>query len=285
MRSMLIYVNFPEWILRVQRGALRTCNNLLNIQEILFLFLVVFMPLPVNDALGCDLPSPVDLQLIHANGLGDVRLSDGRTIFPVGVLWPSRDDKVQRDVALASLLEALSGGALRLSVSGPADRWGRLPAEIAARNGTGLAVEPMLTQGLVAAWPHEPRPACWARLVAAEAEARRQHRGIWLPADPQQPWLAAPVGEDGLLPSRRVVFEGRVRSVRKGRRVLFINFDGTREKTPYLLLSGKQADEFRKVGRDPATFVGKRIVVRALTGEGDARRLSVESPRMVEDAE
>ena len=85
--------------------------------------------------------------------------------------------------------------------------------------------------------------------------------------------------------SRRVVFESRVASVRPGRRVTFVNFAGPRDQTPSWMLSARQIRDFQKAGRDPATFVGKRLRLRADMELLPRPRLSVAGAQAVDIVE
>lgn len=223
-------------------------------------------------ARACDLSQAAPVAIQRLAGTGDLRLADGRTASLEGISWPARDEPGARAALLAELDLLLAAGPVRALFTGVQDRWQRQPAQLAVSAGhETIWVQGMLLEyGLTYAWPGDSAPRCWQDLLAREAVARKAGRGIW--GEMRNPSHISP----------RLVYEGTVRSVRPGRRVTFVNFDGPRDQAPGWMLTARQVENFRQAGRDPATFVGKRLRLRATVEQGEKRRLTVVAPHMVE---
>lgn len=208
-----------------------------------------------------------------------LRLEDGRVvrlagIEPFGLLLPEPGDadaKLQRRLA-----DLVSGATIRiLLVSAEADRYGRLPAMIAV--GGLLVQEKIAHDGLAIAFASgEPLP-CFDRILAAEAAARRAHRGFWmgqrLPAAFPRA-LAARIG-------RFAIFEGRVVSVGNRRARSYLNFgtwwseDVTAEIT---------AEDRERFGGEAAlgALAGHRVRMRGFLEEKSGPMMVVRSPMQLE---
>lgn len=234
--------------------------------------LALCLALAVLPARACNVSEAEPVAVLRLAGTGDVLLADDRTATLEGINWPARDEPGARAALLAELDLLLAAGPVRALFTGAQDRWQRRPAQLAVSAGhETIWVQGMLLEyGLTYAWPGEAAPRCWQELLAREANARKAGRGIW--AGMRNPSHISP----------RLVYEGIVRSVRPGRRVTFVNFDGPRDQAPGWMLTARQVESFRQAGRDPATFVGKRLRLRATVEQGEKRRLTVVAPHMVE---
>ncbi|RVU19357.1 DNA-binding protein [Methylobacterium oryzihabitans] len=197
-------------------------------------------------------------RLVAVDGHGDLALESGRRGRLDGLRLP--DDPALAAAARAWLL-ALRGRALATREATVPDRWGRIALDAA----TADAGEPVdLAGGLVAAGlavvdAGEADALCRPGLLAIEAAARRQGRGLWaatavLPAD-DAARIAAAAG-------RFVVVEGRVRSVGERERRTYLNFapfgeDGlsvTMQKRTWRILAGR--------GLTAAALRGRRVRAR-----------------------
>lgn len=214
---------------------------------------------------------------------GDILLESNGLVRLAAVDWPPRDKVASRRLLTATLHALLMGESLRLVPVGARDRWGRLPVRLAAgEGGDRVWIEgQLLEEGLLRAWPEGAGDPCWGAALEREAQARTERIGLWS-AVGQRAQRGQLRGAEGRSGSGRVVFTGIVRSVRAGRAVTFVNFVGPRGRTPSWMMSRRQMEQFRKAGRDPATFTGKTLRLRATLGASAAGRLEVAGPMFME---
>ena len=226
------------------------------------------------------------VQISSIDGDGDLRLVDGRVLRLAGIDWPAADQADQRAALRQGLAHLVAAGDVMAETSGPPDRWGRLAAQVFVRQPQADVPDwvqgAVLGAGLVAAWPESAAVSCWPAALSAEAAGRESRAGIWATygATGGRSALLRPRGDSPM--SRRVVFESVVSSVRPGRRVTFVNFSGPREGAPSLMLSVRQVRELLQAGRDPATFMGKRLRIRAEMDNSARPRLSIVGPQAID---
>ena len=115
---------------------------------------------------------------------------------------------------------------------------------------------------------------------AEEAGARRDRRGLWgtaafavLPAETEA--TASRVG-------RRVVVEGRVRSVGRSTGRVWLNFGDDFRRDFALVMRDKDLDRFRAAGFDPTAARGWIVRVRGVVFQADGPRIAVEAPEDIE---
>lgn len=147
----------------------------------------------------------------------------------------------------------------RLAVLGPIDRHGRVPALAVGPERTleeGLLARGLARLSLAVVLP-DP---CLAALSRAEAEAIGARIGRW-----QAPGEVIPADDAAALrkaDGRTVTLAGRVRSVREGRTVMFVNFGPPGSDALTVTIDRRHIDRFRSAGLEPASFRGQQLVVR-----------------------
>ena len=119
---------------------------------------------------------------------------------------------------------------------------------------------------------------CAARLLEAEARARQTRRGFWAldgfsvaaTAD-----LAGRVGE-------WVVAEGRVISVGRSGRRIWLNFGEDFRRDFAVVMDDKDLEGFRAAGFDPLAATGWTVRVRGSVFFQDGPRMAIEVPERIE---
>ena len=238
------------------------------------------MVLSAGIASACEPAGPLEsVRILGVDFRGDIRLGDGRTIRLAGIAWPSAAAPAARRTLAAHVAAMTVGDDAGVVALGQPDRWGRVSAQVFA--GKEWVQGRLVEDGLALAWPEPAARGCWAELLERDMLARDGGLGVWSALGRRLAGLrlrdAASAGM-----SHRIVYEGRVRSVRPGRTITFVNFDGPRGKTPTLFIARRLSAEFARMGRDVATFSGKRLRVRAEFATAPALRLTVASPDGVE---
>lgn len=288
----MIYVNIRNWIWFNLVMAWRFCN----IQKMAIGLLLLQSAAGYCEELPqermCTANLAESIAVVALDKDGDIRLQDGRVLRLAGLDWPAQDQAEQRAALRQRWAELVMPGGVARRVSaritGEKDRWGRQAAQVFV---LGPDTDPpvwlqggLLSSGLVVAWPEPAMAMCWAAALAAETRARAAGSGLWSGLHQHDGSTLLRAGGDSPM-SRRVVFESRVASVRPGRRVTFVNFAGPRDQTPSWMLSARQIRDFQKAGRDPATFVGKRLRLRADMELLPRPRLSVAGAQAVDIVE
>lgn len=181
--------------------------------------------------------------------------------------------------ARAALAEAVEGREIVLHATGT-DRHGRVVGHLYDIE-TGQWIEAALVAD-GRAWV-VPRPndrTCARDLLGREAEARQAGRGLWASAVFAVRSTAA---EDLLgLVGRRVVVEGRVRSVGRSGGRIWLNFGDDFRRDFAVVMNDKELDRFRAAGIDPTALRGGWVRVRGVVMRRDGPRIAVEVPEDVE---
>lgn len=218
-----------------------------------------------------------EVAVVAVDGRGDITLGDGRIIRLAGLLWPragAARARMQAEVSAALLHERVLLGDI-----GIPDRWNRRAAQVHVVARTGGATHwlqgQLVEDGAVLPWPEAAARGCWAALSERMMLARSGRLGLFSPLG-RRALRQLGAKTHSALPAV-VLYEGRVRSVRKGRSMTFVNFAGRRGATPALFLPAKMIDALRRNGRDAATFAGKRIRIWADVAAGTPPRLSIAS--------
>ncbi|WP_237153264.1 thermonuclease family protein [Oryzibacter oryziterrae] len=152
------------------------------------------------------------------------------------------------------------------------DRHGRLPGMVRLPTGETLQHH-LLAAG--AALASGENATCWNDFVEAETDARRERHGIW-----NHSALITAVREtERLQLPDFVLLRGRVASVGKAGRSVYLNLGTDRLSAPTVRLTGKAVDALAARGVDADSFVGHQIEARGwatarrgllLTLDGDA---------------
>jgi len=208
-----------------------------------------------------------------------LRLDDGRMLRLAGVepftlLLPDAENA--EEMVQRRLTDLLAGVAPRvLLVSDKPDRHGRLPALIAA--GGSLVEETLVKEGLAIAFAGGDALPCFDRILAAEAEARRAHRGFWAQASVAE----ARPGALGSRIGRFTIFEGTVLSASNRRATTYLDFGRRWSEDVTIEIAAKDRKAF---GGEPvlARLAGSRIRARGYLEEKGGPMLPVRSPMQIE---
>lgn len=206
-----------------------------------------------------------------------VRLADGRHVRLIGINAPELGHDGQADEPLATaardrLNELVGGHEVRLVFEEQEyDHYGRLLAHLELADGTSVE-EILLKEGLASAIAIPPNVRDIARLQAAEAPARRAHRGLW--GDSYYVSVAA----ESLNPARTGyhLVHGRVTHV------------GASHKYVYLDIGPRFAlriahDDWQRYFRDrPEGWRGARVEARGWVTETQGRlHMNIGHPAML----
>ncbi|MEH3147745.1 MAG: DNA-binding protein [Methylobacterium frigidaeris] len=217
-------------------------------------------------------------RLVAVDAHGDLVLESGRRGRLDGLRRP--EDPALAAAATAWLLDLRGRPLATREVAAP-DRWGRVSLDAATRD-DDAPVD--LAGGLVAAGlaqvdAGEADTLCRPGLLAVEATARREGKGVWaaaavIPADDAARLVAAA--------GRFVLIEGRVRSVGERERRTYLNFapfgeDGlsvTMQKRTWRILVGR--------GLTAAALRGRRVRARGTVELWRGPTLDLGAAEMIE---
>jgi hypothetical protein len=220
------------------------------------------------------------LQAASVEDARALRLADGRLVRLAGIepFTLLSIDADQADAAMRNRLQTLVAGKpvqVRL-LSAAGDRYGRLPALLAAANGVTLQTV-LAAEGLAIAFATgEPIP-CFAAILAAEAEAAQSKRGFWARASVLRATPKSLAGRNGGF----AIFDGRVLTVGNRRTHTYLNF-GSRWATDVTVdIEAKDRDAF---GGETAlgALAGQRVRVRGYVEERSGPLVRVRSPMQIQ---
>lgn len=241
---------------------------------------------------GCAADAPEQAELKAIGPRGDLALADGRVVTFADIGWMDAGDNGPDPMAgpgaWATLLPGApeAGRLLRLHPrhvtsrsKGPAvDRWGRMPAAVellpvsALAEGEGNAEEvpgwlegALIASGAARVMPLSGPWKCIDALLALEAAAREQGRGIWAKADGGAGGKVHDAGDAKLAEKttgRFAIVEGRVISVGASNSTHYLNFG--RDWSTDFTVTVRKTDlaRFAEAGRHPAGLAGHRLRVR-----------------------
>lgn len=208
---------------------------------------------------------------------GEIRLASGRVIALLDVRLP---DKAVTDNRVLAWLGSLQGEAVDVAATGEADRWGRVSAALALPGGIDIA-ELLVAEGFVLVSAEERDVLCRPELLALEARAREQRRGLWADAAvmpiaaEDMPALERQVGRFALI-------EGRVRSVGERAQRSYLNFGRFGEPGFTVTIPKKTWSRLRSQGVSSDKLRGRRIRVRGNLESWRGVSLELVVPSMLE---
>lgn len=229
---------------------------------------------------------PFEASRIAADGT--LTLADGRDLIIAHVL---HDDMALPDKAASSVaptpgwqthLQAwLAGQIVSWKPAGEPDRWGRIPANLFLREPEGDLPPFWLQAGLLhhghaALWPNRQPAGCLERLRAEEKQAIAQQKGRW-EAGMQSRTLATISRAEAAQIGRRFALVLRVKDIRPWHEGAFVNFMPSFHGAPSVFLTSRQMEALRNAQRDPYSWQGKRLLLRAVVNEPGLRKLRIES--------
>jgi len=260
------------------RGAGRAAVATAGFAGLVAAFAVAIAPGASRAAPPC-LDAAVAARAAEAVDARSVRLDDGRVVRLAG-LEPFTLLLADTDAAEAAMRDRLaalvSASDLEVQAISPdLDRYGRVRALIVA--GGALAQETLAGEGLAIAFAGEEAPPCFARILAAEAEARSARRGYWSA-------FSVPAASPEALRPRRgrfAIFEGTIRSVGTRRATTYLDF-GVRW-TEDVTLEIDAAERAAFGGPEALEkLAGARIRARGFLEEKSGPMLKVHSPTQLE---
>lgn len=232
---------------------------------------------------------PEGAQPLHVSRIADdgtLTLADGRDLIIAHVL---HDDMSPQDSGPDSVVPSwqtrlqgwLAGQIVSWKPVGEPDRWGRIPANLFLREPEGQLPPFWLQAGLLhhghaALWPHRQPTACLETLRAEEKQAIALHKGRWETVM-QSRALAAISRAEAAQMGRRFAMVLRVKDVRPWHEGAFVNFMPSFHGAPSVLLTSRQMEALRNAQRDPYSWQGKRLLIRAVVNEPGLRKLRIES--------
>jgi micrococcal nuclease len=197
-------------------------------------------------------------------------LASGLTVRLAGIEAPKRrpGEEPKRasrsaETARQALETLVKGFEVTLLGSGARDRYGRAVALVRRADGRFLQ-EMLIERGLARVHGWESGD-CLAAPLEREAAARQAGLGLW--RDPQ---YAVRDADDPSLPTQKGLYElveGRVASVGRGRRVVFLNFGQDWQRDFTVTIATGLAARLAGGGDPVDAFAGKLVRVRGVIEE------------------
>jgi len=137
----------------------------------------------------------------------------------------------------------------------------------------------LLQEGLAAVYVLEDQPIYASEMLALEAEARAQHKGIW---QKEVPVLSPKAAEENLnhYKNRFVLLEGTVAAVSPRKEQTYINFGDDWKTDTTAIIRKRQLRLFKTL--NPESLVGKTIRIRGWMGEYYGPFIELYDPSQVE---
>jgi endonuclease YncB( thermonuclease family) len=201
------------------------------------------------------------------------RLDDGREIRLAGIETAGTDR-----TALAAVLSG-QDVALRALDDTP-DRYGRQSAFAFLGASEAPVQGLLLAQGRALVSTEISEKDCSAALAAAEAEARRAHKGIW--NDSNVIKNAESSGDILAGIGRFTIVEGKVLSVRQAGATTYLNFGRNWTRDFAVTISRRALPAIEAAGIAPKSFENRRIRVRGWVEGRPGPRIDVQGAAQIE---
>lgn len=226
---------------------------------------------------------PVPLARGHVaevTATGDLVLHDGSVLRPAGLAGGGAGTAVSWRVALAG---RVAGREIAFAAAPARDRYGRRTALIADADAAAAAEgatlqQALLREGLAVVRPEEAVLACLPAWLAAEAEARRDRRGLWRQLPLAAANIAALRGQQG----RFTIVAGHILDVGKTARVDYLNFGRVwrQDMTGRVEAEGQASLAAR--GLAPADLAGRLVRLRGTLFEAGGPAITVRRAEQIE---
>jgi len=204
------------------------------------------------------------------------RMQDGREVKLAGIEPAS----TRRD-GIAALEQLIAGRPVTLRGDSDApDRYGRQPAFVFAGDDQQSVQGQLLARGQALVAIDVGAADCRAELLAAEARARLDRRGVW--ADPAVIKNAENPGDILSRMGQFTVVEGRVVSVREVGATIYLNFGRRWTRDFAVTISRRMLASFGAQGVNPKALETKRIRVRGWIERGGGPRIEVRQVGQIE---
>jgi micrococcal nuclease len=246
---------------------------LLASTALLLAALVTFPSLP---AAG-QTPLPRAVEAIDGNSL---RLEDGTVLRLAGILAPDQENPPERAMAAqarAALQRLAVGRDLKALSPDRRDRHDRRLLQINTGDGIWLQGE-LLNAGLARVWTQPDAVERANEMLALEARARAERRGIWA-----LPYFAILSGETaGTALDRFQIVEFKVMEVARVRGTIYLNAGKDWRSDFTARLEPKAAKLLAESGQDTAAFKGRTLRVRGMLRLYNGPFLDITHPQQIE---
>ena len=212
-------------------------------------------------------------------------LDDGTRVRLVGIMAPKlplgragfRTEPLAEQ-AKAALAELTLGRRLTLSYGGRrVDRYGRALAHLHDESGAWIQGE-LLRRGLARVYTFADNRAVIGEMLAFEAEARLDRRGVWARDD----FRIIEVAETPDRLGSYQVVEGRVVDAAIVGRRAYLNFGADYRDDFTISIAPRDVTTFRRAGVDPLSFGGRRVRVRGWLKSFNGPMIDVTHPEQIE---
>jgi micrococcal nuclease len=220
-----------------------------------------------------------------------LRLTDGRTVRLIGAKAPRpplgwRGDQPWPFVEEAKArLESLAlGKPVELGFAGRrSDRHGNLLAQVFVPTGGGRLwlQQELVAGGMARVYSFPDNRACVDELLAREAEARSERRGLWT-ASAYRIVGALDLERLGRLIHTYQLVEGRVVAVGEGAGRIYLNFEADWRRDFTVSVERKQASRFAASGIDLKALTGRRLRVRGTLAWRNGPMIEASHPEQIE---
>lgn len=237
-------------------------------------------PPPSSVAAPC-LPAPLARgHVADVTAAGDLVLDDGSVLRPAGLAGGGAGMAVSWRAALAG---RVAGREIAFAAGPARDRYGRRaaliasPGAAAAEEGATLQ-QALLREGLAVARPEDAVLACLPAWLAAEAEARRDRRGLWR----QLPLAAANIAALRAQQGRFTIVAGPILDIGKTARVDYLNFGRVwrQDMTGRVEAEGRASLAAR--GLASADLAGRHVRLRGTLFEAGGPAITVRRAEQIE---
>lgn len=244
-----------------------------------------------HPARACDLPARETGTVAGVIDGETLILVDGRTVRLIGAKapmpplgwrgddpWPFVDDAREALAALAANRQVELGLG-----DGRLDRHGRLLAQVFVVGGDRRLwlQEALIAKGLARVYSFPDNRACVGELLAREAEARAERRGLW-GSSLYRTAGALDLKRLGRLIHSYQLVEGTVVSVGEGGGRIYLNFAEDWRRDFTVSVDRKAAPAFVAAGIDLKSLAGKRLLVRGFLAWRNGPMIEASHPEQIE---
>ena len=216
----------------------------------------------------CPLPIAETVRVTGATDDGSLALADGRSL---------RLANVRADATV--LRRELNGRTITLAYEDRAtDRYARLVAQAFDGADGRWIQERLVGSGVAIVMPSLQARKCVRPLLAAEAQARAERRGVW--QDPQSR-VRSPEDLRDAAGSFRIV-EGRIQGVLMARERVYANFGDDYRSDLTLTVPRRSMKLFLGNQIQPAAWQGRRLRVRGWVSSLNGPEIEVTHPEQLE---
>lgn len=225
------------------------------------------------------------LETVQATSARDgatLRLQDGREVRLAGVVAANELDGDSAAARAAEMLNArIAGKALTLFGRAGTDRYGRLVAQVAVKDGTGWLQAELVSDGSLRVAPEASKISCAQPLLGLEAKARAGHQGLW-----QEARFAVEqadnIGSLTQASGRFAVVEGVIARVGETASRTYLDF-GRRYNRDFSIMIPRSARAgFAAAGIDLKRLRGKHVRVRGVLFSSGGPAIEIRKPASLE---